>query len=81
MAALPPNPRPLSPLARAALFVREAFWVLALGVIACYAFFLALGAYGPGDVLGVSVAVGVLVVLWIVHAWAQGHRRAAGSDL
>ena len=30
-------------------FVREAFWVLALGVIGCYAFFVALGAFAPGD--------------------------------
>jgi membrane protein implicated in regulation of membrane protease activity len=56
--------------------VREAFWVIALGLIACYAFFVALGAFAPGDVLGVSIAIGVLVVLWLVHAWAQSHRPA-----
>jgi membrane protein implicated in regulation of membrane protease activity len=46
----------------------DAFWVLAIGVIAAYAFFAALGAFSPGDVLGVTIAVGVLVALWIVRA-------------
>jgi hypothetical protein len=77
--ATPPGPRhpALSGLAHG---VREAFWVIALGLIACYAFFVALGAFAPGDVIGVSIAVGVLVVLWLVHAWAQSHRRFEGRD-
>jgi membrane protein implicated in regulation of membrane protease activity len=54
--------------------LREAFWVIALGLIGCYAFFVALGAFAPGDVAGLSIAVGILVVLWLVHAWAQRHR-------
>jgi len=54
---------------------REAFWVLALGAIAAYAFFLALGAFSPGDALPASILVAVLVVLWLVHAWlARGAR-------
>jgi membrane protein implicated in regulation of membrane protease activity len=71
--ATPPASRhpALSGLAHA---VREAFWVIALGLIACYAFFVALGAFAPGDVIGVTVAIGVLVVLWLVHAWAHSHR-------
>jgi hypothetical protein len=77
----PPAPRrSSSPVASIARVVREAFWVIALGVIACYAFFVALGAWHPGDVVGVSIAVGVLVVLWIVHGWAQSHRRSEGRD-
>jgi hypothetical protein len=78
--APPPAPRRPSVLTNVAHVVREAFWVIALGVIACYAFFVLLGAWTPGDVLGVSIAVGVLVVLWIVHAWAQSHRRDEGRD-
>jgi hypothetical protein len=39
-----------------------------------------LGAWKAGDVVGVSIAVGVLVVLWLVHAWAQSHRRVEGRD-
>ena len=69
----PPAPRH-SVLSGVAHSVREAFWLVALGLIACYAFFVALGAFSPGDVIGVSVAVGVLTLLWLVHAWAQSHR-------
>lgn len=53
--------------------IRAAFWVTALGLIVCYAFFVALGAFAPSDVWGVSIAVGVLIALWLVHAWAQQH--------
>jgi uncharacterized membrane protein YhaH (DUF805 family) len=78
--ATPSAPRPPRPLSDLGRTVREAFWVIALGLIACYAFFVALGAFAPGDVVGVSVAIGVLVVLWLVHAWTEGHRRDAGRD-
>ena len=78
--ATPPAPRPPRPWSGLARAVREAFWVIALGLIACYAFFVALGAFAPGDVLGVSVAIGALVVLWLVHAWTEAHRRDAGRD-
>jgi fatty acid desaturase len=58
--------------------VREVFWVVALGIIAGYVFFAALGAFSPGEVVGVSVGVGVLLALWLVHAcaerWSERHR-------
>jgi membrane protein implicated in regulation of membrane protease activity len=73
---LHPSPR----LSAIAELVREVFWVLALGVIACYAFFVALGAFSPGDVLGVTIAVGALLLLWLVHAWAQSHRARDERD-
>jgi fatty acid desaturase len=57
---------------------REFFWVLALGLIAAYVFFLALGAFSPADVLPVTAVIVVLVVLWLVHA--QLGRHAAGGD-
>jgi membrane protein implicated in regulation of membrane protease activity len=78
--ATPPAPRRSSALSGLAHNVREAFWVIALGLIACYAFFVALGAFAPGDVIGVSIAIGALVVLWLIHAWAQSHRRDTGRD-
>ena len=56
--------------------IRDGFWVIALGAIGCYAFFVALGAFSPGDVLGVSIFVGLLLVLWLVHAWAQRRHHA-----
>ena len=40
--------------------LRETFWILALAVIALFAFFAALGAFSPLDVLWATVAVGVL---------------------
>jgi Flp pilus assembly protein TadB len=55
----------------------DAFWVLAIGVIAAYAFFAALGAFAPGDVVGVTVAVGVLLALWIVRAVLERRRQIA----
>ena len=38
--------------------IRDGFWVIALGAIGCYAFFVALGAIKPGEVWGVTIAVG-----------------------
>lgn len=73
-------PRSLARAAGPAAAVRELFWVIAAGVIACYAFFVALGAFSPTDVVGVSIAVGVLLALWVVHAWAQAHRHADERD-
>ena len=58
--------------------MRNLFWVLSLGVIAAYLFFFALGAFAIDEVLPLSIAVGVLIVLWIVHAILQ-RRRADGS--
>jgi hypothetical protein len=60
-----------------ARFVREAFWVIALSVILAYAFFMVLGAFDPGDAAGVSIAVAVLGLLWLLHAWAG--RRHSGD--
>jgi steroid 5-alpha reductase family enzyme len=53
----------------------DLFWVLAIGVIAAYAFFAALGAFAPGDVIGVTIAVAVLVALWIARGLTSGHRK------
>ena len=53
----------------------ETFWILVLAVVVLFAFFVALGAFSPGDVAGVSIVVGVLAVLWVVHAvWDSRHR-------
>jgi membrane protein implicated in regulation of membrane protease activity len=78
--AAPDRPRLSSWLSALAEFLREAFWVLALGLIACYAFFVALGAFSPGDVVGLSIAVAVLVALWAVHVWARRRRASDARD-
>ena len=57
--------------------LRNLFWVLSLGVIAAYLFFLALGAFAVDQVLPFSLAVCVLIAMWLVHAWL-GHRHDDG---
>ena len=53
----------------------ETFWILVLALIVLFAFFVALGAFSPGDVVGLSLAVAVLAVLWVAHAvWDARHR-------
>jgi membrane protein DedA with SNARE-associated domain len=54
-------------------------WVLVLGIVALYAFFVALGAFAPGDVIPLSALVAVLVVLYGRHAWREAH-RPEGQD-
>ena len=46
----------------------ESFWVLLVSLVALFAFLLALGAYTPGDVLGLTIVMVVLLLLWIAHA-------------
>lgn len=77
-AHLPRRPAPRA--SSAAEVVREVFWVVALGLIACYAFFAALGAFSPGDVAGVTIAIAVLLGLWLVHAWSGRRRDDGHSD-
>ena len=54
-------------------------WVLIVGLVVLYAFFVALGAFSPWDVAPVSALVAVLVALYAVHAWREAH-RPDGSD-
>jgi fatty acid desaturase len=55
--------------------LRETFWILALAVIVLFAFFVALGALAPGDVLWLTVGVILLAALWVVHGLLE-HRRS-----
>lgn len=57
----------------------ETFWVLALALIGLFAFLVALGAFSPGDVLGLTIAVVLLAVAWLGHAVWQS-RHAEGRD-
>jgi fatty acid desaturase len=57
----PRGPRMLSTLA-------DTLWVLVLAVVVLFAFFVALGAFSPGEVIGLTLAVAVLALLWVVHA-------------
>jgi cyanate permease len=59
----------------------DAFWVLAIGVIAAYTFFAALGAFSPGDVWGVTIAVVILAGLCALRVWIEQHHiRAERRD-
>ena len=60
--------------------LRNAFWVLSLGVIGAYLFFFALGAFSFDDVLPLSIAVAVLCALWAIHAWLQARHHSDDRD-
>ncbi len=57
------------------------FWTLVLGIIAMFAFFVALGAVKPEEVSGITFAVGGLLVLWLAHATWVTRRRSSDRDL
>lgn len=53
----------------------DTLWILVLAIVVLFAFFVALGAFSPGEVIGLTVAVGVLAALWVLHAvWESRHR-------
>ncbi len=53
----------------------DTFWILVLAVIVLFAFFVALGAFSPGEVVGVTLAVVAMTLAWIAHAmWDARHR-------
>jgi uncharacterized membrane protein (DUF485 family) len=57
----------------------DAFFVLIIFAVALFAFFVALGALKPGQVVGLSITIAVLAALWVVHAvWVARH--AGGRD-
>jgi membrane protein implicated in regulation of membrane protease activity len=45
----------------------NAFWALAIGIVALYAFLVAINAFSPGQVWALTVAVAVLSLLLVVH--------------
>ena len=53
----------------------ETFWILVLAVVVLFAFFLALGAFEPGEVVIPTLVVVCLALLWVAHAvWDSRHR-------
>ena len=49
------------------------FWTAAIGVVVLYFFFAVLGAFDPGDVWALTVAIGVLIVLLAIHFVRMRH--------
>jgi len=74
------RPHPLRDHPGATRAAVDAFWALAIGVIAAYAFFAALGAFSPGDALGVTIAVAILVLLFVMRALLMRRAGAARRD-
>ena len=60
--------------------MRNAFWVISLGVIAAYLFFFALGAFAIDEVAPLSIVVGLLIAMWAVHAWLQARHPSDSRD-
>ena len=53
----------------------ETFWILVLAVVVLFAFFVALGAFSPGEVIILTLVVIGLALLWVAHAvWDSRHR-------
>src|ERR687893_1791504 len=53
----------------------DTFWILVLAVVVLFAFFVALGAFSPGEVVWLTLAVLALALLWAAHAvWDSRHR-------
>jgi hypothetical protein len=53
----------------------ETFWILVLAIVVLFAFFVALGAFSPGEVLTLTLVVIGLALLWVAHAvWDSRHR-------
>jgi uncharacterized membrane protein len=59
----------------------DTFWVLVLSVIVLFAFFVALGAFRPGDVAGLTLGVLALALAWAAHAaWDARHRDGRAPE-
>jgi membrane protein implicated in regulation of membrane protease activity len=46
----------------------ESFWILLVAIVALFVFLLALGAYSPGEVAGLTIVMVALFLLWLGHA-------------
>jgi len=55
--------------------LRNAFWVASICLVACFLFFVVLGAITT-EAVGLFVVMGALAVLFVGHLWAQA--RADG---
>ena len=45
----------------------NAFWILAVGAIALYGFFVLMGAISPTDLILLTAQMGILAILAAVH--------------
>ena len=52
--------------------------VICLGAVVLFAFFATLGGISPGEVVGLTVVVGVLALLLLARSLVVRHELAAG---
>ena len=61
--------------------VSAAFWTVVLSAVALFAFFIALGAFSPGETTELTAVVVGLALLWLGHAiWASRHDDGRDPD-
>ena len=61
-------------MARVWAAMSESFWILMLSLVVMFVFFVALGAFSPGEAVGITIVVAVMAVLWVAHAiWVSRH--------
>jgi hypothetical protein len=66
--------RPSRRAARILAVLSDTFWVLAIAVVAMFAFFILLGAFSPGQSVALTVVLAGLAILWVAHAiWVSRH--------
>jgi hypothetical protein len=52
----------------------ETFWLLVLAAVTMFAFFVVLGGISPGRTVALTLVVGALAILWVLHAfWVPRH--------
>ncbi len=68
-----PLPQPTR-LARLLELVVDSFWLIVISFVGLYVFLLVLGGFTPASAGGVSLIVGLGIVLLGIHFWRQ-HRH------
>jgi fatty acid desaturase len=59
----------------------KAFWLLVISLVVLFVFFVALGAFKPGEVAGLTIGVALMAVLWFVHAtWVSRHNTGRDPE-
>lgn len=51
--------------------LRAAFWAACGATVVLFVFFAALGGISPTEAKVATIAVAVLAVLWLAHAWRR----------
>ena len=51
--------------------VRAAFWAMCGAIVLLFIFFAALGGVDPGEAQVATIAIGVIALVWLAHAWSR----------